>query len=83
MDDLPDAMVTFPFLTVAAQPAFEMGRESVAMLLDRSWRTPGRAPREVVLPTKLVIRRSSGDAIGMRTTSPGPTPTPERPSAED
>ena len=26
LDDLPEAMVTFPFLTVAAQPAFELGR---------------------------------------------------------
>jgi len=32
-DDLPRAMVTFPFLTVAAQPASEMGRRSVAVLL--------------------------------------------------
>ena len=35
LDDLPEAMVTFPFLTVAAQPAFEVGHEGVAMLLDR------------------------------------------------
>ena len=31
----PEAMVTFPFLTVAAQPAFEIGVESVPTLLDR------------------------------------------------
>jgi len=58
-DDLPEAMVTFPFLTVAAQPAFEVGREGVAMLLDRL-ADPDRATREVILPTRLVIRRSSG-----------------------
>ena len=62
MDDLPEAMVTFPFLTVAAQPAFEMGRESVAMLLDRLAH-PGRPSREVVFPTELVIRRSSGGPV--------------------
>jgi len=61
-DDLPEAMVTFPFLTVVAQPAFEIGREGVAMLLDRL-ANPGREPREVVLPTRLVIRRSSGGPI--------------------
>jgi LacI family transcriptional regulator len=61
-DDLPEAMVIFPFLTVAAQPAFEMGRETVAMLLDR-FANPDRPPREVVLPTTLVVRRSSGGPI--------------------
>ena len=62
-DDLPEAMVTFPFLTVVAQPAFEMGRESVALLLDRL-ANPDRPPRDVVLPTRLVIRRSSGGRVG-------------------
>jgi LacI family transcriptional regulator len=62
-DDLPEAMVTFPFLTVVAQPAFEMGRESVALLLDRL-ANPDRAPRDVVLPTRLVVRRSSGGPVG-------------------
>src|SRR5664280_3362865 len=34
-DDLPPAMVTFPFLTGAAQPAYETGPRSVAGLLAR------------------------------------------------
>ena len=58
-DDLPPSMVTFPFLTVATQPAGEMGRQAVALLLDR-FADPGRAPREIVLPTELIVRRSSG-----------------------
>ncbi len=62
-DDLPEAMVTFPFLTVAAQPAFEVGRQGVAMLVDRL-ADPGRPSREVVLPAELVIRRSSGGPVG-------------------
>ena len=61
-DDLPPAMVTFPFLTVAAQPAFELGRQSVAVLLDRL-ADPGRPAQEVVLPTEIVVRRSSGGRI--------------------
>jgi LacI family transcriptional regulator len=61
-DDLPEAMVAFPFLTVAAQPAFEMGRQSVAMLLDRRSH-PQRPAREIVLPTQLVVRQSSGGPI--------------------
>lgn len=65
-DDLPPAMVTFPFLTVAAQPAYEMGQRSVAVLLDRlsGGRGPGQPRPEVVLPTQLVVRRSSGDPLG-------------------
>ena len=61
-DDLPEAMVTFPFLTVAAQPAFEEGRRAVALLLDRL-ADPARPPQEIVLPTRLVVRRSSGGPI--------------------
>ena len=62
-DDLPSAMITFPFFTVAAQPAFEMGQRAVAMLLDRA-ANPDAPARDLVLPTELVIRRSSGDPVG-------------------
>ena len=62
-DDLPAAMVAFPFLTVAAQPAYEMGRRSVAVLLDRMGAGAAKEFHEVVLPTQLVIRRSSGDPL--------------------
>jgi DNA-binding LacI/PurR family transcriptional regulator len=55
-------MVTFPFLTVASQPAHEMGRRSVAALLDRI-ANPGRPARDIVLPTELVVRRSSGGTV--------------------
>jgi LacI family transcriptional regulator len=62
-DDLPRPMVTFPFLTVAAQPAFEIGQRAVAMLLDRIVH-PDRPPRDLVLSTEIVIRRSSGEPLG-------------------
>jgi LacI family transcriptional regulator len=63
-DDLPEAMVIFPFLTVAAQPAFEIGRQGVSMLLDRL-ADPARPRREVILPTRLVVRESSGGQMGL------------------
>ncbi len=65
-DDLPPAMVTFPFLTVAAQPAYEMGQRSVAMLLVALSGSlgAGQGYKEVVLPTHLVVRRSSRDPVG-------------------
>ena len=34
-DDLPNSLVTFPFLTVAAQPAYEMGKKAIEILLGR------------------------------------------------
>ena len=61
-DDLPQAMVTFPFLTVVAQPAVEMGQRAVAVLLERLANPDGPA-QDVVLPTELVIRRSSGGPV--------------------
>ncbi len=62
LDDLPTEMVTFPFLTVAAQPAEEMGRQAVELLLKRI-KDPDAEPEEILLPTELTVRRSSGDPL--------------------
>ncbi|HVM70598.1 MAG TPA: LacI family DNA-binding transcriptional regulator [Anaerolineales bacterium] len=61
-DDLPVALVTFPFLTVAAQPAYEMGTRAMEILLNRLSGKASEQFQEVVLPAELVIRRSSGIA---------------------
>jgi LacI family transcriptional regulator len=62
LDDLPTEMVTFPFLTVAAQPAEEMGRRAVELLVRRI-KEPEGEPEEILLPTELTVRRSSGDPL--------------------
>lgn len=62
-DDLPPALTMFPFLTVAAQPACEMAHQATKLLLSR---LAGEGPvqwQEIVLPTELVLRQSSGKPI--------------------
>ncbi len=56
-DDLP---AIDPSLTVAAQPAYEMGQRATELLLAR---LSGQAPKEyqeIVLPTEMIVRSSSG-----------------------
>lgn len=61
-DDLPPRILPYPFLTVAAQPAYEMGQQAVKLLLRRLDGEEGD-PQEIVLPTEVIIRRSSGDPL--------------------
>jgi LacI family transcriptional regulator len=65
-DDLPQAFVIDPFLTVAAQPAYEMGHQATELLLAR---LSGLAPagyQHVLLPTETIVRRSSGPPPNQR-----------------
>lgn len=62
-DDLPPALVTFPFLTVAAQPAYEMGRRAASLLIDRLEGRVEAECSEIVLPTELIVRASSGGRV--------------------
>ena len=61
-DDLPANLLTSPFFTVAVQPAYEMGQRATELLLAR---LAGKAPeqcQEILLPTDLIVRQSSGQA---------------------
>ncbi len=65
-DDLPGDWVMEPFLTVAAQPAYEIGRRAAELLLDRidgHAVDAGDATQSVVLPFELIIRRSSAPPL--------------------
>jgi LacI family transcriptional regulator len=59
-DDLPASMVVDPILTVAAQPAYEMGSQAAELLLKRISAELPEINQEVILPTEMIIRRSSG-----------------------
>ncbi len=59
-DDLPPALITFPFLTVAAQPAYEMGKKAAEILLSRLSSENAGTYQEIVLPAEIIIRQSSG-----------------------
>lgn len=59
-DDIPYASAIEPFLTVIAQPAYEMGRTAACLLLERLAATRNIKTREVVLASELVVRQSCG-----------------------
>jgi LacI family transcriptional regulator len=63
-DDIELASYTMPSLTTVAQPKAEIGRTAVALLLDRI-DVKDRPARRQMLPTSLLIRKSSG-ALGAR-----------------
>jgi LacI family transcriptional regulator len=61
-DDLPPALVAYPFLTVAVQPAYEMGKKAIEILLNKLSSSPSDQCEEVILPADIVVRQSSGTA---------------------
>jgi LacI family transcriptional regulator len=60
-DDLDWTTLVDPPITVVAQPVIEVGRRAGELLLARLRGEDG-PPRQVVLPTELVVRRSCGEA---------------------
>jgi len=61
-DDIPYASAIEPFLTVVAQPAYEMGKTAAALLMERLAATRNIRTREVVLAPELIVRQSCGQA---------------------
>lgn len=61
-DDMPTSLYPFPFLTAAVQPAYEMGKKAVEILLKRLSSASSDCCEEVILPTEIIIRQSSGNS---------------------
>jgi LacI family transcriptional regulator len=59
-DNVPDNLVLEPFLTVAAQPAYEMGQVATKLLLERLAGEGAAQPVDIELPNRIIVRRSSG-----------------------
>ena len=62
-DDIPYLSDVFPFLTVAVQPAYEMGFQAAQLLLSRLAGGNTSPARHLVLPIQLIIRRSCGSKL--------------------
>jgi LacI family transcriptional regulator len=58
-DDFPTDLTIDPFLTSAAQPAYEMGHRATQLLLGRVLGENIQPPQEILLPVEVVIRQSS------------------------
>lgn len=58
-DDLPSSMLAFPFLTVASQPAYDLGFRAASLLLERITK-PDLPPRSEILSTQIIQRSSVG-----------------------
>jgi LacI family transcriptional regulator len=63
VDDLPPAFTIDPFLTVAAQPALEMGHKAAQLLLNRVTGEMDAECQHIILPTQMIIRASSGTGL--------------------
>lgn len=59
-DDLPLTFMLAPFLTVAAQPVYDMGRRAAQLLLRRLAESDRGPAQEILLPVDIIVRRSSG-----------------------
>jgi LacI family transcriptional regulator len=59
-DDMPPAVGVEPFLTIIEQPAYEMGRRATQILMQRLDDGGPDQPQDILLPTRLIIRASSG-----------------------
>jgi len=58
-DDIPAEWVDEPFLTVAAQPAYDIGRRAADVMIDRLLGERTGGGESVVLPFEVIVRRST------------------------
>jgi LacI family transcriptional regulator len=59
-DDFPESMLVKPFFTAVLQPAYEMGRLATEMLLKRISGKLSAESQQIIFPTEIIERESSG-----------------------
>jgi LacI family transcriptional regulator len=59
-DDFPESMLVSPFFTAAVQPAYEIGRLATELLLNRISGDRSKEYKELILPSEIIERRSTG-----------------------
>lgn len=62
-DDIPQASLISPSLTVVSQRAYEMGVAAARSLIERLTGKRSGRTREIILETDLIIRQSCGQAL--------------------
>ncbi len=65
-DDIDGARYTSPPLTTVRQPVRRKGEEAVRLLLSQVEPHAPAAPEQVVLPTRLIVRGTTGPAPSLR-----------------
>ena len=65
-DDVQHLAIVAPVLTVIDQPAESMAGVAAQLLIERITNTAGPAPRNVVLPSRLIVRTSCGSQLAAR-----------------
>jgi len=64
-DDIPESLTFNPFLTVIAQPPYEIGEQATELLISRIKCGTERPEevQEVIFPVELIVRESSGGRV--------------------
>jgi LacI family transcriptional regulator len=63
VDDIPPIFTIDPFLTVANQPALEMGHQAAKLLLGRVTGELDSECQHIILPIQMIVRASSGHSL--------------------
>ncbi|MCJ7519802.1 MAG: LacI family transcriptional regulator [Anaerolineaceae bacterium] len=62
-DDIPENLSIFPFMTVVAQPSYELGKRATELLISRIKNDSTLDIQEIIYPVKFFERASSGNPI--------------------
>jgi LacI family transcriptional regulator len=62
-DDIPENINPTPFLTVAVQAAYDMGFKAAKLLLARLADEGPKDPQRIILPTRIIIRKSTAPPL--------------------